>query len=156
MPGIGIGIQTCFSGGVKDILISPANYDDWSNPVMAADINLYGSNTKALVDGFMAITYVDNQSGASRRFRVEDQLGVDLEDGEAYRLDIKLRQSDGAGAGFRILDGTDWSNVIPITSNWVLYQITFTRNTGDPSFAFRSLGSGDVVQIDTMKLYKLK
>jgi chitodextrinase len=138
------------------VLVSPIGWDDWTDSNQVDDWAALDSNTIQETGGFFEVTYVDSQEGANRQLRAIRELGFDLTDGLNYRLRIGLRQTSGTGAQFRLYKGASYTDLMDMTSEWVDYDIDFTKEVGTYcTFVFRSMNSGDVVQVDKMELYTI-
>ena len=118
-----------------------------------------GSNTIANVSNTLAITYVNNASGAYNYLRNASDLTTDLTVGKKYRLTVDAKYAGGSsGSRLRLNDGVNNSYSVNLTTSLVNYTFEFTAQTPTGAAGYLQLdamAASNVVTIDNWYLREI-
>ena len=118
-----------------------------------------GSNTIANVSNTLAITYVNNASGAYNYLRNASDLTTDLTVGKKYRLTVDAKYTGGSsGARLKLNDGVSNSYSANLTTSLVNYTMEFTAQTPTGAAGYLQLdgmSASNVVTIDNWYLREI-
>ena len=110
-----------------------------------------GSNTIANVSNTLAITYVNNASGAYNYLRNAADLTTDLTVGKKYRLTVDAKYAGGSsGSRLKLNDGASNFYSANLTTSLVNYTFEFTARTTAvaPYIQLDAMTASNVVTID--------
>lgn len=117
-----------------------------------------GGNAIACDSGELKVTYVDNASGAIVYFSDAADLSEDLEVGQYYRIEYDARVSAGGSVSVVVGSGSLFFGSDGSLTNTTAQTFSITFYCGHAttsSMSFGSMGAGESIWIDNLKIYKL-
>lgn len=116
-----------------------------------------GTNTIANVGNTLEVTYVNHADGAWTLLQDAKDLATDLTVGAYYVLVFDAKYTGGASGSRGEIETLAGKTYTPaFTTGLLTYMMPFTCDTADGTvFRYDSLGAGNVLTVDNIKLYRV-